>query len=50
MTAFLMLGGYVLTIGRNAEGQRGLGHCDDVAPGATLVTRIQDKYIMVCVV
>ncbi len=41
---FLIEGGYVLTIGRNANGQRGLGHCDAIGI-PTLVTGIKDKYI-----
>lgn len=41
---FLIEGGYVLTIGKNANGQRGLGHCNCVDL-PTLVTGIKDKYI-----
>lgn len=41
---FLIEGGYVLTIGKNVNGQRGVGHCNYIA-SPTLVTGIKDKYI-----
>lgn len=41
---FLIEGGYVLTIGKNSNGQRGLGHCNYIAI-PTLVTGIKDKFI-----
>lgn len=41
---FLIEGGYVLTMGKNANGQRGLGHCNYIGI-PTLVTGIKDKYI-----
>lgn len=43
-SVFLIDGGYVLTMGKNASGQRGLGHCNFVAT-PTLVTGIKDKFI-----
>lgn len=41
---FLIEGGYVLTLGKNTNGQRGLGHCNYIGV-PTLVTGIKDKYI-----
>ncbi|XP_055923488.1 serine/threonine-protein kinase Nek8 [Eupeodes corollae] len=44
-SVFLIEGGYVLTMGRNSEGQRGLGHCNPV-DFPTFVPGIKDKYIL----
>ncbi|CAD7092523.1 unnamed protein product [Hermetia illucens] len=43
-SAFLIDGGYVVTMGNNADGQRGLGHCKAVK-GPTIVTGIIHKTI-----
>lgn len=41
-----MEGGYVVTLGKNDHGQRGLGHCR-LTENATIVTGIKDRYITV---
>lgn len=45
-SVFLVEGGYVFTMGRNSEGQRGLGHCSTVE-SPTLVDFIRDRFITV---
>ncbi|KAH8375136.1 hypothetical protein KR200_006845 [Drosophila serrata] len=44
-SVFLVEGGYVYTVGRNAEGQRGLRHCNSV-DHPTLVDAIRARYIV----
>lgn len=44
--AFIVEGGYVLTLGENTYGQRGLGHTSRVNQ-PTLVTGIKERYITV---
>lgn len=41
---FLLEGGYVVTLGKNTNGQRGNGHCNYISE-PTLVTGIKDKFI-----
>lgn len=45
-SAFIVEGGYVLTLGDNTHGQRGLGHTSRVIQ-PTLVTGIKERYISV---
>lgn len=45
-SAFLIEGGYVVTLGKNDSGQRGLGHCR-LTETATMVTGIRDRFITV---
>ncbi|KAH8278577.1 hypothetical protein KR018_005440 [Drosophila ironensis] len=44
-SVFLVEGGYVYTMGRNAEGQRGIRHCNSV-DHPTLVEAIKARYIV----
>ncbi|XP_026851275.1 serine/threonine-protein kinase Nek8 [Drosophila persimilis] len=44
-SVFLLEGGYVYTMGRNAEGQRGIRHCNSVDQ-PTLVEAIRARYIV----
>lgn len=45
-SVFLVEGGYVYTMGRNKEGQRGIRHCKPVEQ-PTLVEAIRARYIVV---
>lgn len=45
-SVFLIEGGYVYTMGRNKEGQRGIRHCNPV-DHPTLVETIRARYIVV---
>ncbi|EDW43552.1 serine/threonine-protein kinase Nek8 [Drosophila sechellia] len=44
-SVFLVEGGYVYTMGRNAEGQRGIRHCNSVEH-PTLVDSVKSRYIV----
>ncbi|KAH8337627.1 hypothetical protein KR074_000850 [Drosophila pseudoananassae] len=44
-SVFLVEGGYVYTMGRNAEGQRGIRHCNAV-DNPTMVDAIKARYIV----
>ncbi|XP_052837245.1 serine/threonine-protein kinase Nek8 isoform X1 [Drosophila gunungcola] len=44
-SVFLVEGGYVYTMGRNAEGQRGIRHCNSV-DHPTLVDSVKARYIV----
>uniref|UniRef100_A0A1B0DJM5 non-specific serine/threonine protein kinase n=1 Tax=Phlebotomus papatasi TaxID=29031 RepID=A0A1B0DJM5_PHLPP len=45
-TAFILEGGYVVTLGDNFYGQRGLGHNRSPPESANLVTGIKSKFIV----
>lgn len=45
-SVFIIEGGYVYTMGRNKEGQRGIRHCNPVEQ-PTLVEAIRARYIVV---
>lgn len=45
-TLLLVEGGYILTLGSNSFGQRGVGHCSPL-PTVTLVESMKDRYIIV---
>lgn len=45
-SAYIIEGGYVLTLGDNTHGQRGLGHTSRIIQ-PTLVTGIKERYISV---
>ena len=45
--AFLLVGGYVMTMGDNKEGQLGLGHTKDAPFEPSLVKGIKDKFVTV---
>lgn len=47
LSIFLVEGGYVFTMGSNASGQRGVGHCNGVLETVSLVESIKDRYIVV---
>ncbi|XP_034128288.1 serine/threonine-protein kinase Nek8 [Drosophila guanche] len=44
-SVFLLEGGYVYTMGRNTEGQRGIRHCNQVDQ-PTLVEAVRSRYIV----
>jgi alpha-tubulin suppressor-like RCC1 family protein len=46
-SAFVIAGGYVLTMGDNKEGQLGLGHTKDAVNEPSVVKKITDKFVMV---
>uniref|UniRef100_A0A1A9X1P6 Uncharacterized protein n=1 Tax=Glossina brevipalpis TaxID=37001 RepID=A0A1A9X1P6_9MUSC len=46
-TLLLVEGGYILTLGCNSSGQRGVGHCRPL-PIVTLVESIQNRYLTNC--
>uniref|UniRef100_A0A1B0G2Z6 non-specific serine/threonine protein kinase n=1 Tax=Glossina morsitans morsitans TaxID=37546 RepID=A0A1B0G2Z6_GLOMM len=46
-TLLLIEGGYILTLGSNSFGQRGVGHCSPL-PTVTLVESMKDRYIINC--
>lgn len=46
-SAFVIVGGYVLTMGDNKEGQLGLGHTKDAANEPSIVKKITDKFVTV---
>lgn len=45
-SVFIVEGGYVFTMGRNKEGQRGIRHCNPVEQ-PTLVEAMRARYIVV---
>ncbi|TMW47499.1 hypothetical protein DOY81_007429, partial [Sarcophaga bullata] len=45
---YLVEGGYVFTMGSNAAGQRGVGHCNNVVESISLIESIKDRYIVKC--
>lgn len=45
--AFVIAGGYVLTMGDNKEGQLGLGHTKDAVNEPSVVKKITDKFVLV---
>lgn len=46
-SAFLVVGGYVLTMGDNKEAALGLGHKKDAASEPSVVKKIADKFATV---
>lgn len=46
-SAFVVAGGYVMTIGDNKEGQLGLGHTKDSSVQPSIVKKISDKFVTV---
>lgn len=46
-SAFVVAGGYVLTMGDNKEAQLGLGHTKDATGEPSLVNKITDKFATV---
>lgn len=46
-SAFVVDGGYVMTIGDNKEGQLGLGHSKDVKKNPSFIKKLSTKYIRV---
>lgn len=46
-SAFLIAGGYVVTMGDNKEAQLGLGHTKDAASEPTVVKKVTDKFVTV---
>lgn len=46
-SAFVVAGGYVMTIGDNKEGQLGLGHTKDASVQPSIVKKISDKFVTV---
>lgn len=46
-SAFLVIGGYVLTMGDNKEAQLGLGHKKDAANEPSVVKKITEKFVTV---
>lgn len=46
-SAFIVSGGYVLTMGDNKEGQLGLGHTNDAPTEPSVVKKITDKFVTV---
>ena len=46
-SAFVVAGGYLITLGKNSEGQLGLGHKKDASSQMTVVKKVQDKFITV---
>lgn len=48
-SAFIIEGGYVITMGSNSEGQSGLGHIKPTQFLPTFVRKIADKYITVSI-
>lgn len=46
-SAFLVAGGYILTMGDNKEAQLGLGHKKDSASEPSVVKKITDKFVTV---
>lgn len=43
--AFLIAGGYVVTMGDNKEAQLGLGHTKDATSQPTVVKKVADKFV-----
>lgn len=46
-SAFVVAGGYVVTIGDNQEAQLGLGHNKDSFASPQVVKKITDKFVTV---
>jgi alpha-tubulin suppressor-like RCC1 family protein len=46
-SAFVMAGGYVMTIGDNKHGQLGLGHTKEVKSFPSLIKKLSTKYVTV---
>lgn len=46
-SAFIIAGGFLLTMGDNKEAQLGLGHTKNATKEPSLVKKIVDKFIMV---
>jgi Regulator of chromosome condensation (RCC1) repeat len=46
-SAFVVVGGYLLTMGDNKEGQLGLGHTKDAIHEPTIVKKLMNKFVTV---